>query len=53
MAPSDPILVDDGRALLEVGEVSGGELRTRVVVGGVVSDYKGLNLQECRSACPP
>lgn len=44
MAPSDPILVDDGRALLEVGEVSGGELRTRVVVGGVVSDYKGLNL---------
>ncbi len=44
MAPSARILVDDGRLLLEVSEVSGGELRRRVVVGGLLSDHKGLNL---------
>ncbi|HKB31327.1 MAG TPA: pyruvate kinase [Streptosporangiaceae bacterium] len=44
VAPGDRILVDDGRVLLEVSEVRGRELRTQVIVGGMVSDHKGLNL---------
>ncbi len=40
----DQILVDDGRVLLEVADVRGGRIRTRVLVGGQVSDHKGLNV---------
>ncbi len=40
----DQILVDDGRVLLEVASVRGAFLRTRVLVGGTVSDHKGLNV---------
>ncbi len=38
------ILVDDGRLSLEVLEVDGVEVHTRVIDGGTVSDHKGLNL---------
>jgi pyruvate kinase len=38
------ILVDDGRLSLEVLEVTGCEVHTRVIDGGGVSDHKGLNL---------
>lgn len=38
------ILVDDGRVTLEVTDVQGPLVRTRVVEGGMVSDHKGLNL---------
>ena len=44
VAPSDRILVDDGRLSLEVEEVRDTEVVTRVVVGGTVSNNKGLNL---------
>ena len=40
----DEILLDDGRVRLSVVEVSGAEVRTRVTVGGPVSDHKGINL---------
>src|SRR4051812_28234432 len=40
----DRILVDDGRVALEVTAVAGTEVITRVVVGGLLSDHKGLNL---------
>ncbi|WP_283133526.1 pyruvate kinase [Rhizohabitans arisaemae] len=42
--PGDGILVDDGRVALEVISVDGPRVRTRVVVGGMISDNKGLNL---------
>lgn len=42
--PGDAVLIDDGRVALEVVEVDGDRVRTRVVVGGMVSDHKGLNL---------
>src|SRR5713226_7858598 len=42
--PGDQVLVDDGRIVLEVAGVRGALVRTRVLVGGVVSDHKGLNL---------
>jgi pyruvate kinase len=42
--PGDAILIDDGRILLEATEVTGTDVVTRVVVGGPVSNNKGINL---------
>lgn len=42
--PGDPILIDDGKVRLEVVAVEGDDVRTRVVVGGPVSNHKGINL---------
>ena len=42
--PGDRVLVDDGRVALEVVGVTGNRVTTRVIVGGQVSDHKGLNL---------
>ena len=42
--PGDPILLDDGLLRLEVEEVRGREVVTRVVVGGTLKDRKGMNL---------
>jgi pyruvate kinase len=50
--PGDQILVDDGRIGLEVLTARSGRVRTRVVVGGVVSDHKGLNLPTSRLSVP-
>ena len=44
VGPGDTVLVDDGRVVLEVISVDGPRVRTRVVIGGMVSDNKGLNL---------
>lgn len=44
VSAGDRILVDDGRLVLDVEAVDGSDVRTRVVVGGKVSDHKGLNL---------
>ncbi|MGW0229003.1 pyruvate kinase [Actinopolymorpha singaporensis] len=44
VGPGDRILVDDGRLMLEVEEVKGADVVTRVLIGGKVSDHKGLNL---------
>jgi pyruvate kinase len=50
--PGTPLLVDDGRVVLEVTAVQGARVRTRVVVGGPVSDHKGLNLPGVRVSVP-
>jgi pyruvate kinase len=43
--PGDPILIDDGKVRLEVTEVRDGtDVVCDVVVGGKVSDHKGINL---------
>ncbi len=52
VGPGTSILVDDGRVLLEVVGVRGPRVRTRVVVGGKVSDHKGLNLPGVRVSVP-
>ncbi|KUO13395.1 pyruvate kinase [Streptomyces sp. DSM 15324] len=44
VTPGERILVDDGKVCLEVTDVVGAEVHTRVVEGGVISDHKGLNL---------
>ena len=41
----DTLLLDDGAVVLWVEEVSGAEIETRVVVGGTLSNNKGINLQ--------
>ncbi|TAK71149.1 MAG: pyruvate kinase [Actinomycetota bacterium] len=44
VAAGDTILVDDGRVALEVVEVVGARVVTKVIEGGPVSDHKGINL---------
>jgi pyruvate kinase len=40
----DPLLIDDGRVRLRVLDTDGVRVRTEVVVGGTVSNNKGINL---------
>jgi pyruvate kinase len=42
--PGDTILIDDGRLQLEAVEVTDTDVVTKVVVGGEVSNNKGINL---------
>ncbi|MDI2098097.1 pyruvate kinase [Ruicaihuangia caeni] len=42
--PGDPLLIDDGRVALKVLETDGTVVTTEVVVGGPVSNNKGINL---------
>jgi pyruvate kinase len=48
----DQILVDDGRIVLKVLATHGEEVRTRVIVGGTVSDHKGLNVPGAKLSVP-
>ena len=42
--PGDAILIDDGRIALEATEVTATDVITKVVVGGPISNNKGINL---------
>jgi pyruvate kinase len=42
--PGDMILIDDGRLVLKATEVTATDVVTRVLVGGPVSNNKGINL---------
>lgn len=44
VTPGDPLLIDDGKVRLVATAVNGPDVVTRVVVGGVVSNHKGINL---------
>jgi pyruvate kinase len=41
----DILMLDDGNIVLKVRETKGQHIRTRVLVGGPLSDNKGINLQ--------
>src|SRR5262245_10487518 len=43
--PGDVLLLDDGLIVLEVEQVEGTKIKTRVKQGGKLSDHKGLNKQ--------
>lgn len=43
--PGDVLLLDDGRLKLTVDAVRGSEIHTRVLVGGELSNNKGINRQ--------
>ncbi|MBV2366814.1 pyruvate kinase [Streptomonospora nanhaiensis] len=42
--PGDRVLIDDGRVVLECVKTTSTEVQTRVLIGGQVSNHKGLNL---------
>jgi pyruvate kinase len=42
--PGDHVLIDDGKVRLRVEAVEGDAVHTQVVIGGRVSDHKGINL---------
>ncbi len=42
--PGDRLLLDDGRLALEVTEVERNKVRTKVTLGGVLSNNKGINI---------
>lgn len=44
VAPGDPVLIDDGKVRLRVVEVGETDVVTEVLVGGKVSNNKGINL---------
>jgi pyruvate kinase len=44
VTPGQVLLLDDGNLRLRVEEVRGGEIRTRVEVGGRLSNHKGINI---------
>lgn len=44
-SPGNVLLLDDGRVVLEVTEVKGMEVHTKVIVGGPLSNNKGINRQ--------
>ncbi|HET8559220.1 MAG TPA: pyruvate kinase [Marmoricola sp.] len=44
VSPGDHVLIDDGKVRLKVVEVEGADVHTEVVVGGKVSNHKGINL---------
>ena len=44
VSPGDFLLIDDGKVRVQVIESDGVRVRTRVVVGGPVSNNKGINL---------
>lgn len=50
--PGDTVLIDDGRLSLEVEEVTGSDVVTRVLEGGTVSDNKGINLPGAAVSVP-
>ncbi|GGX84313.1 pyruvate kinase [Litchfieldella qijiaojingensis] len=45
VATGDRLLLDDGRLVLEVERIDGAAVHTRVVVGGKLSNNKGINKQ--------
>jgi pyruvate kinase len=42
--PGDRVLIDDGRVVLECTKTTSTDVHTRVIIGGTVSNHKGLNL---------
>lgn len=50
--PGDNLLLDDGRLGLEVVTVDSSGIHTRVTLGGVLSDNKGINLPDADLSIP-
>jgi pyruvate kinase len=48
----DRILIDDGNVQLDVIGATGSRVRTRVVVGGKISNHKGINLPGVAVSAP-
>lgn len=44
LAIGDTVLINDGRIVLKVSEIKGGDVTGKVLHGGVLSDHKGINI---------
>jgi pyruvate kinase len=44
VSPGDDVLIDDGHIVLKALEVTDTEVVTEIIVGGQISDHKGINL---------
>lgn len=44
-APGDILLLDDGRVQLKVADINGSRIDTEVIIGGPLSNNKGINRQ--------
>ena len=53
LGPGATVLIDDGALRLEVLQVADGEVRCRVMSGGVLFSRKGINLPGVRLDIPP
>ena len=45
VSPGDTLLLNDGQITLKVDEIEGTRVHTTVIIGGVLSDHKGINRQ--------
>ncbi len=52
LKPGSTVLIDDGLIVLKVLQVSGREIKCRVLHGGELRSYKGLNTPETRINLP-
>ncbi len=52
MRPGNRVLIDDGNVQLDVTGVTGNRVYLRVVVGGKISDHKGINLPGINVSAP-
>lgn len=43
--PGNILILDDGKIVLEVSDITGNKINTLVVQGGILSDKKGINLR--------
>ncbi|MGA3487907.1 pyruvate kinase [Micromonosporaceae bacterium DT55] len=50
--PGDRLLIDDGRVVVEVSEVTGDDIRCLVIEGGPVSNNKGVSLPNVAVSVP-
>ena len=52
LSPGDTVLIDDGAIELKVESIEDGELKCRIINGGVVSERKGVNLPGIKVGLP-
>jgi pyruvate kinase len=53
LAPGKRILLDEGLLELKVLQISGKDIFCEVVVGGILTSHKGINLPDCSVSLPP
>jgi pyruvate kinase len=52
LKPGDTVLIDDGKMRLRVEDVEGADITTRIEVGGLLKNSKGLNLPGANVSAP-
>jgi len=52
VSPGQSLFIDDGTLHLEVGNISGGDIHCRIVVGGPLGENKGVSVPGARTSLP-